>query len=193
MRSSDDNDASRTKTSPVMKWLFRRVWLRDTGGLACALLFGPISLAGGHNEHPYRHSDVDMPVSLAAHAVRTPEFSTVDLWYDIMIQVKEPLPFQQMTCMMGTVEGPLDLDNCSSDDPLLQADWSVLDGEHVVDRGSIPKRCGCKFENRYMYKFLGGFVGQVGKTYVVEVRFTKDGTPLNLADPHLIVIAHKFN
>jgi hypothetical protein len=37
-------------------------------------------------------------------------------------------------------------------------------------------------------KFLGSFPTLPGKKYVVEVKFAKDGTPLNLADPHLIVI-----
>jgi hypothetical protein len=31
-------------------------------------------------------------------------------------------------------------------------------------------------------------MGESGKKYVVEVKFTKDGTPLNVANPHLIVI-----
>ena len=44
-----------------------------------------------------------------------------------------------------------------------------------------------------MFKFLGSFVGELGKKYVVEVKFTKDGTPLNIANPHLIVIKHKEN
>jgi len=44
-----------------------------------------------------------------------------------------------------------------------------------------------------MFKFLGSFVVELGKKYVVEVKFTKDGTPLNIANPHLIVIKHKEN
>lgn len=146
-----------------------------------------------HKEHPYRHSDVDMPVSLSAGTVRTPEFPVRGKWYDIMVQVEKPLPFLQMKCMMGVVAGPLDLKDCSSDDPLLRADWAALDGDQVVEKGTIPNRCACKFENKYMYKFLGSFWGEAGKKYVVEVKFTKDGTPLNVANPHLIVIQHDLN
>jgi hypothetical protein len=40
----------------------------------------------------------------------------------------------------------------------------------------------------YIFKFLGNFPAIAGKKYVVEVKFTKDGTPLNVANPHLIVI-----
>jgi hypothetical protein len=175
------------------KWQIMRKWHRATGGAICVLFLVNSVFARDHKEHPYRHSDVDMAVSLSAGTVRTPEFPVGGQWYDIMVQVEEPLPFMQMKCMMGVVGGPLDSKNCSSDDPLLKADWAVLDGGQVVDKGTIPNRCACKFENKYIYKFLGSFSGEAGKKYVVEVTFTKDGTPLNVANPHLIVIQHKLN
>jgi hypothetical protein len=99
----------------------------------------------------------------------------------------------QMKCMMGVVGGPLDSKNCSTDDPLLQADWTVRDGDQIVDKGTIPTRCACKFEDKYIYKCFGNFSGEAGKKYVVEVKFTKDGTLLNVANPHLIVIQYKLN
>lgn len=176
-----------------MKWMHRRKPIDVIGRMLGVLLLLPGACAGGHKEHPYRHSDVDMPVSLAAGSVRTPEFSTVPLWYDIMIQVERPLPFKQMYCMMGVGSGLLDPKDCSSNDPLLRADWTVWDGEHIVDHGSIPDRCACKFEDKHIYKFIGSFGAEAGKKYVVEVKFTKDGTPLNVANPHLIVIQHKNN
>jgi len=110
-----------------------------------------------------------------------------------MIQVEKPFPFRQMQCMMGVTTSPLASKDCSTNDPLLRADWAVWDREHLVDRGSVPATCDCKFANKYMFKFLGSFVGELGKKYVVEVKFTKDGTPLNIANPHLIVIKHKEN
>ncbi len=44
-----------------------------------------------------------------------------------------------------------------------------------------------------MYKFLGSFAAEADKKYVVEVKFTKDGTSLNVANPHLIVLQHRNN
>ena len=93
-----------------------------------------------------------------------------------------------MQCMMGVTAGPLDSKDCSSNDPLLRADWAVLDGDHIVAQGSNPDKCACKFEKKYIYKLLGSFPAEAGKKYVVEVKFTKDGTPLNVAHPHLIVV-----
>jgi len=173
--------------------IFRCTWLRVISGAICALFIVPGVSAGRHKDHPYRYSVVDMPVSLAVGTIRTPEFSVSGQWYDIMVQVEKPLPFNQMVCMMGVTAGPLDLKDCSSSDPLLSADWAVLDGDKVVDKGTIPTRCACKFEDKHMYKFLGDFGGEAGKKYVVEVKFTKDGTPLNIANPHLIIIKHKDN
>lgn len=172
-----------------MRWMSGRKWPRAMGVIF--LMAG--YCAGGHKEHPYRHCDVDMPISLAVGSVRTPEFSVISQWYDIMVQVEKPLPFLEMQCMMGVTSGLHDPKDCSGNDPLLRAEWTVWDGEQLVDKGSIPNRCACKFEDKHIYKFLGSFAGEAGKKYVVEVKFTNDGTRLNVANPHLIVIQHRNN
>lgn len=176
-----------------MKWFSRFQLIAITGAMLSVFLLGPSASAGGSKVKKYRYSDVDMPVSLAMGTVRTPEFPVVSQWYDIMIQVEKPLPFQQMECMMGVTAGPLDSKGCSSNDPLLRADWTVWDGGQMVDHGSSTTSADAKFENKYIFKFLGSFAGEAGKKYVVEVKFTRDGTPLNVANPHLIVIQHRNN
>lgn len=153
----------------------------------CVVLFGSAASAKRRPEHPYRYSVVDMPVSLAIGTVQTTEFPVASHGYWIMIQVEQAGTAQQMRCMMGVTSGPLDLRECSSDDPLLRADWTVLDGDHVLYRGSTPDHCACMFTDKYVFKFLGKFQGEAGRQYVVKVTFTKDGTPLNIAEPHLIV------
>jgi hypothetical protein len=159
------------------------------GGVLSFLLLAPATSAGSHPKHPYRYSVVDMPVSLAVGTVRTPEFAPPSHWYWILLQVEKPLPFQQMKCMIGVIaSGPLDSKDCSSNDPLLRADWTVLNDGQVVYHGSSSGFEGGMFTKDYIFRFLGSFSTQPGKTYVVEVKFTKDGTPLNVANPHLIVI-----
>jgi hypothetical protein len=142
-------------------------------------------------QRPFRYSDVDMPVSLVPGTVQMPEFSAASKEYEIIVQVEKPLPLWQLQCMMGTTSSPLELKDCSSNDPVLQADWSVWDGERLVANGSSPEGCACAFERKHIYKSLGGFLGVAGKKYVVQVRFTQDGTPLNVANPHLILIQHR--
>jgi hypothetical protein len=143
--------------------------------------------------YPQKYSTVYMPLSLAIGRVRTSEFTIPKRseWYDVMLQFEKPLPLQQMRCMTGTTTGPLDERPCEKNDPILRADWTVwLDGR-IVQWGSIPDGCGCIFTNKDLYKQIGFFPLEKGKTYVVQVHLTKDGTALNVANPHLIVIPHQ--
>ena len=163
------------------------------GTLGVLLLIPGVS-AGSHKDFPEKNSDIYMPVSLAVGTVRTPEFSVGGhgQLYDIIVQVEEPLPFEQMECMMGVTTGPLESRNCSNNDPLLRADWTVWNEGHIVSSGSNTTiTADAKYTTKYIFKLLGSFAGEAGKKYVVEVRFTKDGTPLNLANPHLVVIQHR--
>ncbi len=162
--------------------------LRDlVSGALGALFLVPGASAGGHPAHPYRYSVVDIPVSLAEGTVRTPEFSAPTHWYWIMVQVEKPLPFNQMQCMMGVTTNPFESKNCTSDDPLLQADWTVWSEGQVVSSGSSTTHADDKYTKDNIFKFLGKFPALAGKKYVLEVKFTKNGTPLNVANPHLIV------
>lgn len=139
-------------------------------------------------KHPYRYSDLDIPVSLVLGSVQTPEFSVKKTqWYWIMVQVERPLPFMQMVCMMAVTSSPLQLKDCSSNDPLLLAEWAVLDEGNPVASGISTTHGGGAFTEQNIFKFLGKFPASVGRKYVLKVRFAKDGTQLNVANPHLIV------
>jgi hypothetical protein len=157
-----------------MKWTSRSKLVGTVCGALCALCLVSGASAGSHKEHPYRYSILDMPVSLAAGTVRTPEFSVGGNWYWIMIQVEKPLPFMQMECMMGVLPGgPLYSKDCSSNDPLLRADWTVWDEGHLVFSGSSTTKADAKHTDKYIFKILGSFAGEAGKKYVMEVNFTR--------------------
>lgn len=142
-------------------------------------------------KYPKKYAAVYMPVSLAVGRVRTPEFAAkYSQDYDIMLQLEEPLPFRRMVCMVGVTSGPLDKKDCEKDDPIVRADWTVWEDGRIVEWGSIPDNCGCKFTTKNISKLVGMFPLEAGKKYVVQVHFTKDGSPLNIANPHLIVIPH---
>jgi hypothetical protein len=144
-------------------------------------------------KYPQKYAAVYMPVSLAAGRVRTPEFSVKkrSQWYDIMLQLEKPLPVRRMVCMVGVTSGPLDKKDCEKDDPIIRADWTVWEDGRIVEWGSIPDTCGCIFTNDNIFKQVGSFPLEAGKNYVVQVHFTRDGSPLNVANPHLIVIPHQ--
>ena len=143
-------------------------------------------------KYPQKYSAVYMPISLAAGRVRTPEFPVErhSQWYDIMLQVEKPLPFRRMECMVGATSGHFEKKDCEKDDPIVRADWTVWEDGRIVEWGSIPDNCGCVFTNDNIFKQVGSFPLETGKNYVVQVHFTKDGSPLNVANPHLIVIPH---
>jgi len=144
-------------------------------------------------KYPQKYAAVYMPVSLTAGRVRTPEFPVKkhSQWYDIMLQFEKPLPFRRMVCMVGVTSGPLDKKDCEKDDPIVRADWTVWNDGRIVEWGSIPDNCGCIFTNDNIFKQVGSFPLEAGKNYAVQVHFTKDGSPLNVANPHLIVIPHQ--
>jgi hypothetical protein len=76
---------------------------------------------------------------------------------------------------------------------LLEADWTVWDGDHSVAHGSvhgIDSNVDVSTKD-LMSRRIGDFVGEKGKRYILEVKFTKDGTPLNVTHPHLIVMMTK--
>jgi hypothetical protein len=149
----------------------------------------PIKHCYSDKDHPYRYSVVDIPVSLAVGSVRTPEFSPAkSSWHWIMVQVEKPLPTKQMVCMMTTADdSPESWKNCPLSDRLLQADWTVWEDGKIASSGSSTTHADAKYAKDNIFKFLGKFPALSGHKYVLEVKFTKDGTPLNVANPHLIV------
>ncbi len=148
----------------------------------------PIKHCYSDKDHPYRYSVVDIPVSLAVGTVRTPEFSPPSSWYWIMVQVEKPFPTPQMVCMMTTADdSPESWKDCPLNDRLLRADWTVWEDGKITYSGSSTTHAAGMYPKDNIFKFLGSFATLPGKKYVLEVKFTKDGTPLNVANPHLIV------
>ena len=132
---------------------------------------------------------VNMPVSLAMGTVRTPEFWVKDTDYTIMIEVKRGLTLPKLECMMG-IRLPPEPDRCATFhlETVLEAQWTVWDGEHIVAQGAVHgKDSGMAVSDRNLDRYLGTFDGKANKKYVVEVKFTKNGTALNEFKPRLKV------
>jgi hypothetical protein len=145
-------------------------------------------------EYPQKYSSIYMPISLAEGRIRTAEFPVVkrSQWYDVMLQVEKPLPLRRMKCMVGVMSGPLEeKEDCEGRDPAVRADWTVWEGGQIVHWGSIPDYGAGIFTKDNIFKQIGSFPLEAGKKYVVQVHFIKDGSALNVANPHLIVIPHK--
>jgi len=131
---------------------------------------------------------VNMPVSLAVGTVRTPEFFVKSTNYSILIRVKRGLPLGQLECMMGITQVG-GHDHCATlhDDTVLGAEWTVWDGENVVAQGTIQGKSFGGYTDDTLDRSIGTFSGEANKRYVLEVKFTKDGSVLSEFKPRLIV------
>jgi len=84
-------------------------------------------------------------------------------------------------------DSPASWKDCPLSDRLLRADWTVWENGKIASSGSSTTHADDIYTKDNIFKFLGKFPALLGKKYVLEVKFTKDGTPLNVANPHLIV------
>ncbi len=171
-----------------MNGLSRRDLIVGVVGALGVVLLGPTALAG--MRWGGRKPAVDIPVSLAVGTVRTPEFPVKRDAYLIIIRAEKRLPFADMNCMLG-LEAPLPNPDCSKE-PMLQADWTLWDNGHLVGRGAAHLRNGRGgWAEDSIDRYLGNFVGETKKKYVLEVKFTKDASALDVTNPHLIVMMTK--
>jgi hypothetical protein len=169
-----------------MNWRSRRELI--TGVIVALLLVVLGSTAWAGSCWDCRKPRLDMPISLAEGTVVTPEFPVKREGYVIKIQVNKKLPFSDLNCMMGL---NLPLHKCDKE-PLLQVDWILRDHEEVVAQGCVhvaDSHGGWADDS--IERYVGSFGGEGKKRYTLELRFTKDGSALNVTDPHLIVIMSK--
>ncbi len=131
---------------------------------------------------------LNIPISLATGHVRTPEFKTTGSYpYAIEITARTVLPPTELSCKLGISEGPQYPVDCNKE-PLIEADWTVWSGGNVVAHGSsrdLGKEGYCR--GNTFGRLIGGFKANKHKTYVIDLNFTRDGSALAIADPHLVV------
>ena len=156
--------------------------------VACLALCEPAAFARGKalrcsSDHG---TSVDMPISLAIGTVRTPEFPVKHKLYLIEFEANWNLPTNEIRCMMGFQLTP-GYHECKLE-PVIETEWTLFDGSRIVARGSDKGRSG-DFEAGacYLGRFIGCFTGESRHRYVLEVKFTKDGTPLDGTNPKLVV------
>lgn len=78
--------------------------------------------------------------------------------------------------------------------PLIELEWRVLDGDRIVAHGS-DRGWSNNFEAgaRDLSRYVGHFMGESKRKYVVEVRFSRDGSALNVTNPRLVVARPGFS
>jgi len=130
-----------------------------------------------------------MPISLALGTVRTPEFLVKHKTYTMEIRSQWRLPTHALQCRMGFTLIPTDpASNTCRVEPLIELEWSVFDGDRVVAHGS-DEGWSNSFAagSSYLSRYIGHFMGEAKHKYVVAVKFTKDGSELNVTNPRLVI------
>jgi hypothetical protein len=173
-----------------MRQISRRQLLGVVCGPLAVFALASMTWAAGPICFKCKIDPVNMPVSLAVGTVRTPEFWVKDTDYTIMIEVKRGLPLARLDCMMG-IRLLGEPDRCATFhlETVLEAEWTVWDGEHIVAQGAVHGNNNplAAVSDSHLDEYLGTFEGKANKKYVVEVKFTKNGTALNEFKPRLKV------
>jgi len=84
-------------------------------------------------------------------------------------------------------DSPASWKECRLNERLLRADWTVWEDGKISSTGSSTTHAAGMYTTDNIFKFIGNFPALLGKKYVLEIKFTKDGMLLNIANPHLIV------
>lgn len=189
VRSSASGRMSQFCQRCSMKLSFRNQMVAFSFGMLCFLFC--LSTAKAQHCFLCRKAAVDMPVSLAIGTVRTSAFTVKHAVYEISIRVEKRIPLGELECRMSVKKRP---DHCEMYhfERQMEADWIVLDGNRVVARGALHSvDDNVDYSDKYLSRLLGTFEGESKKSYVLEIKFTKDGTLLNVTNPHLIVMMTK--
>ncbi len=165
-----------------MRGIFQQAWIGTILATFGVLFGGSLLSAQPHGTA----IPIDMPVSLAVGQVKTPEFKTKNGMYGIMVRVKRSLPPDTINCMLGVVFVQRD-PKCIKE-PILRANWTLWSDGQIVKQGSTnDQRNGGRWAYDSVDRIIGGFRGEKGRKYILEVNFTANGTALDATDPHLIV------
>ena len=129
---------------------------------------------------------IDMPISLRASVVRTPEFLAKKGFCNLDIEVKWLLPTDELRCKMGFAISPSD--NHCKWESLLDFKWRVLDGDRVIAEGHESGRStGFQADKTSLSRNIGYFKAVAHRKYIVELTFLKDASALDVVQPRLIV------
>jgi len=137
--------------------------------------------------------EVNIPISLAIGTIRTPVFTSSANAYSISLEFRRSsLSEEELQCKVGRLDAAEDADKVAEKckvQPLIDVKWRVLEGDEEIAHGSDGGFSEhIELDNKIVHRYIGEFSCESKHKYVVEVTFTKDGSPLKIANPHLAVM-----
>ena len=161
-------------------------WAATTGIVIIAIA----SVVLARNEYLYktRHAlDLAIPISMSPGRVSTGEFGVdVSELYRIAIGFNKPtaIPSDTLDCLVGLARWELDV-NCGATHSVVNAKWTLYSGGNVVGRGSSQEGQGYWAVGPVVA--IGGFHGERGRRYTLDVDMLTDGSQLAPAEPQLLI------
>ncbi len=121
-----------------------------------------------------------VPISLSKGHIRTAQFKiNVKSTYSIEIEVDREFDFEGVPCLIGYHQ-------CENNPAVLNASWSLSNGERVLAHGKSDVDRGSMWGSKTMGRVLGAFNAGKGQ-YVLDLDVLQDGSRLNAGTPHLVV------
>jgi hypothetical protein len=129
---------------------------------------------------------LSVPITLSPGHFQSPEFKIwASLHYRINIAFDSGIPLGKLDCLIGNnIES---VQPCTGEPPILDVKWRVLSRGQVITTGSSSEHRRASYSYHKVQKFIGGFDGQGGQSYFVQVDILQDGSRLALANPKLEV------
>jgi hypothetical protein len=128
---------------------------------------------------------VDLPVSLAVGQSVTSNFTlNFDGLYLIQVEAQPVLSPDQLHCLLGVDADPV---KCGSTQPVLGANWVLSSAGQEIRRGSSEEQHSAPAGGNTVSREIGEFHAEAGHSYSLLVTFTRDGSALHAAHPHLKV------
>lgn len=158
----------------------------------CLLLFvaaGGLWIDGTWGTDFDKYTALKLPLKLRTGTIRTPEFTVdIDEMFFVGIVAQRTVPFDRLECMLG-ICNPCPRDDCEPTDPLVVADWRVLEDDSLVASGDGSFEGG-GWGYREIERDIGYFNAKAGSSYILELNVRKDAVELDQANPVLIVQTH---
>jgi uncharacterized protein (UPF0212 family) len=161
--------------------------------LVCFCAFAIMSNAFGQECKRCSKGEVNIPISLAIGTIQTPVFTSSANAYSIWLEFRRSsLSEVELQCKVGRLDAAENAGKVAEKcvgQPLIDIKWRVLDGDEEIASGSDGGFSEhIELDNKTVHRYIGQFSCETKHKYVVEVTFTKDGSSLKSANPHLAVM-----
>jgi hypothetical protein len=134
----------------------------------------------------YNWEPLSQTVALTPGAIETRSFKTDRSgYYEIALDIDPDSALDNAPCLLG-IDPSQDPDGCKQTPSLIDISWIVTSGAEQVAQGTSSEVNEVYTANR-LGRVIGEFWGQRGSQYSLTLVVKKDGTPLNVAHPTLVV------